>query len=168
MPRTLVAASCPSHPSKALVPPLVAAVRPLSGDGDRHTRDFHGRDGDRRDASVGTARAGPCTDPRRSDGTMTTYLVNHLRVPGLPKPQNLEYLAKVEATDRATARRWYASPEYQDILGLRTDNAVSDLVLVDPVAPDVTSAGWARQIRAALAADPDPAVRGTDTSEEQP
>jgi len=131
---------------------------------------------------------------------MTTYLVNHLRVPGLPKPQNLEYLAKVEATflpyggkwlvldgdvevlegawpgsvvlmefpDRATARRWYDSPEYQDILGLRTDNAVSDLVLVDPVAPDFTSAAWARQIRAALAADPGPAVRGTDTSEEQP
>ena len=80
--------------------------------------------------------------------TVTTYLVNHLRVPGLPKPQNLEYLAQVEATflpyggkwlvldgdvevlegawpgsvvlmefpDRATAKRWYTSPAYQDTL----------------------------------------------------
>ena len=114
---------------------------------------------------------------------MTTYLVNHLRVPGLPKPQNLEYLEAVEATflpyggrwlaldgaievlegawpgsvvlmefpDRETARKWYDSPEYQDILRLRTDNAVSDLVLVDPVDPDFTSAGWAQQLRSLIA-----------------
>ena len=35
--------------------------------------------------------------------------------------------------------------------------------LVDPVAPDFTSAAWAGQMRTALAAG-----RGTDTSEEQP
>ena len=113
---------------------------------------------------------------------MTTYLVNHLRVPGRPKPQNLAYLEQVEATfvpyggrwlvldgevellegswpgsvvlmefpDRETARKWYASPEYQDILPLRTDNAVSDLILVDPVEPAFTSAAWAQQIRTAL------------------
>jgi uncharacterized protein (DUF1330 family) len=113
---------------------------------------------------------------------VTTYLVNHLRVPGLPKPQNLEYLEAVEATflphggrwlvldgtvevlegswpgsvvlmefpDRESARTWYASPEYQAILPLRTDNAVSDLVLVDPVGPAFTSAAWAGQIRSAL------------------
>ena len=122
---------------------------------------------------------------------MTTYLVNHLRVPGLPKPQNLEYLEAVEATflpyggrwlvldgavevlegswpgsvvlmefpDRETARKWYASPEYQDILPLRTDNAVSDLVLVDPVEPDFTSAGWAQQLRDLIAGPPTRASR---------
>ena len=131
---------------------------------------------------------------------MATYLVNHLRLPGLPKPQNLEYLAKVEATfqpyggkwlvldgevevlegawpgsvvlmefpDREAARTWYASAGYQDILRLRTDNAISDLVLVDPVAPGFTSAAWARQIRSALAAGPATDGRGQDTSEEQP
>ena len=122
---------------------------------------------------------------------MTTYLVNHLRVPGLPKPQNLEYLEAVEATflpyggrwlvldgavevlegswpgsvvlmefpDRETARKWYASPEYQDILPLRTDNAVSDLVLVDPVEPDFTSAGWAQHLRSLIAGPPAHAAR---------
>ncbi len=130
---------------------------------------------------------------------MTTYLVNHLRVPGLPKPQNLEYLERVEATllpyggrwlvldgevevlegawpgsvvlmefpDRETARKWYDSPEYQDILRLRTDDAISDLVLVEPVGPDFTSAAWAQQIRAVLAAGGTAAGRNGDTSEER-
>ena len=130
---------------------------------------------------------------------MTIYLVNHLRVPGPPKPQNLEYLAKVEATflpyggkwlvldgevevlegawpgsvvlmefpDRETAKQWYASSAYQDILRLRTDNAVSDLVLVDPVAAGFTSAAWAGHIRTALAGSAT-AGRRHEASEEQP
>ena len=130
---------------------------------------------------------------------MTTYLVNHLRVPGIPKPQDLEYLERVEATflpyggrwlvldgevevlegawpgsvvlmefpDRETARKWYDSPGYQDILRLRTDNAISDLVLVEPVGPDVASAAWAQQIRAVLQADHTAAGRSGDTSGEQ-
>jgi uncharacterized protein (DUF1330 family) len=113
---------------------------------------------------------------------MTAYLINHLRVPGAPKPDNLEYLEKVEATftpyggrwlvldapvevvegawpgsvvlmefpDMETARTWYASPEYQEILHLRTDNAISDLILVEPVRDGFTSAAWAGSIRTAL------------------
>jgi uncharacterized protein (DUF1330 family) len=114
---------------------------------------------------------------------MSTYLINHLRIPnGIPKPENLEYLEKVEATftpyggrwlaldgqvealegawpgsvvlmefpDMSTAKRWYHSPEYQEILHLRTDTAISDLVLVDAVSRDFTSAGWAREIEGAL------------------
>ena len=131
---------------------------------------------------------------------MPTYLVNHLRVPGLPKPQNLEYLEEVESTflpyggrwlvldgevevlegawpgsvvlmefpDRESARKWYASPGYQHILHLRTDNAVSDLVLVDPVGPDFTSAAWAQQIRSLVTAGSTADGGGPDTSEEQP
>jgi uncharacterized protein (DUF1330 family) len=116
---------------------------------------------------------------------MSTYLINHLRIPnGVPKPENLEYLDKVEATfepyggkwlvldaqvealegewpgsvvlmefpDMDTAKEWYRSPEYEQILHLRTDNAISDLILVDPVGPDFTAAGWAREIRTAVAA----------------
>ena len=130
---------------------------------------------------------------------MTTYLVNHLRVPGLPEAQDLEYLERVEATflpyggrwlvldgevevlegawpgsvvlmefpDRETARKWYDSPEYQDILRLRTDDAISDLVLVEPVGPDVTSAAWAQQIRAVLPAGGTAAGRSGDTSGER-
>ncbi len=131
---------------------------------------------------------------------MTTYLVNHLRVPGPPKPQNLQYLEEVEATflpyggrwlvldgevevlegtwpgsvvlmefpDRETAQKWYVSPAYQEILHLRTDNAVSDLILVDPVADAFTSAAWARQIRSTLTAGATTEEPGADAPEEQP
>jgi uncharacterized protein (DUF1330 family) len=117
---------------------------------------------------------------------MTTYLINHLRIPnGVPKPDNITYLELVEATfapyggkwlaidapvevvegawpgsavlmefpDRASATRWYASPEYQAVLHLRTDNVISDLILVDSVQPGFTTAGWAGEIRTALAAN---------------
>ena len=116
---------------------------------------------------------------------MTTYLINQLRIPnGVPKPESLDYLERVEATftpyggkwlvldaqvevlegawpgsavlmefpDMDTAKRWYYSDEYQEILGLRTDNAISDVILVDAVAPGFTSAEWAGQIRAVIAA----------------
>jgi uncharacterized protein (DUF1330 family)/membrane protease YdiL (CAAX protease family) len=97
---------------------------------------------------------------------MTTYLVNHLRIPnGVPSPQGLEYLERVGGTflpyegewlvldaqvevlegarpgsvvlmefpDMATAKKWYFSSEYQEIVHLRTDSTISDLILMDPV-----------------------------------
>ena len=122
---------------------------------------------------------------------MTTYLINHLRIPnGIPKPENLEYLDAVEATftpyggkwlvldaevesvegawpgsvvlmsfpDMETAKRWYHSDEYQAILHLRTDNAISDLILVDAVGSDFTSAAWAQDIRELIEANATPAA----------
>ena len=119
---------------------------------------------------------------------MTTYLINHLRIPnGVPKLESLEYLENVEATfkpyggkwlvldsqvdvqegawpgsvvlmefpDMDAAKNWYNSLEYQKILRLRTDNNISDLVLVDAVGPEFTSAAWAQQIRAVIAAGSD-------------
>ncbi|MFC6018138.1 DUF1330 domain-containing protein [Plantactinospora solaniradicis] len=115
---------------------------------------------------------------------MTTYLINHLRIPGgVPNEKGLSYLEQVEATvapyggkwlaqgdatvvegawpgsvvlmefpDRTAAENWYNSPEYQAILPLRVDNAISDLILVDSVGPDFTVAGFAQQVRAAIAA----------------
>jgi uncharacterized protein (DUF1330 family) len=113
---------------------------------------------------------------------MTTYLINHLRIPNeVPQEEGLEYLESVEATfkpfggrwlvlgqhdevlegawpgsvvlmefpDRETANAWYHSPAYQEILHLRTDNAVSDMILVDQVDPGFTSAGFAQEVRAA-------------------
>ena len=98
---------------------------------------------------------------------MSTYLINHMRIPnGIPKPEALVYLENVEATfvsyggrwlvldaqvevleggwpgsvvvmefpDVGSAKRWYNSPEYQRILRLRTDNVISDVILVEPVA----------------------------------
>ena len=52
----------------------------------------------------------------------------------------------------AAAQDWYRSAEYQRILHLRIDNAISDLVLIEGVGPDFTVAGLARQIRGALPA----------------
>jgi hypothetical protein len=52
----------------------------------------------------------------------------------------------------SSAKAWYSSPEYQEILHLRTDSTISDLILAEPVGPDFTSAEWAGQIRAAVAA----------------
>ena len=113
---------------------------------------------------------------------MTTYLINHLRIPnGVPNADGLTYLENVEATfkpyggrwlvldaqaqvlegawpgsvvlmefpDMDAAKKWYSSPEYQNILHLRTGSAISDLILVDSVTPDFTSTEWARQIRVA-------------------
>jgi len=58
----------------------------------------------------------------------------------------------MEFSDMDTAKKWYNSPEYQEILHLRTDNTISDLILVDQVGPGFTSAAWAQQIRAVIAA----------------
>jgi uncharacterized protein (DUF1330 family) len=35
--------------------------------------------------------------------------------------------------DRQSAEAWYTSPAYRDIIALRTDNSVGDVVLVDGV-----------------------------------
>ena len=111
---------------------------------------------------------------------MPTYLINHLRIPnGIPKPDSVRYLQRVEETfepyggrwlvldaqvevmegawpgsvvlmefpDMQTAKRWYNSPGYQEIIALRTDNAISDLVLVDAVAPDFTFRAWVQGMR---------------------
>ncbi len=70
---------------------------------------------------------------------MTTYLINHLRIPnGVPTPEGLVYLESVEA-----AFKPYGG------------NVISDLVLVDSVSPYFTSAEWARQIRTDIAAGSD-------------
>jgi uncharacterized protein (DUF1330 family) len=115
---------------------------------------------------------------------MSTYLINHLRIPGgVPNENGLAYLEQVEATakpygavwlaqgdptpvegawpgsvvlmefpDRASATAWYNSAEYQAILPLRVNNAISDLILVDALPDGFTVAGFAQQVRAAIAA----------------
>jgi len=57
----------------------------------------------------------------------------------------------MEFPDMGTAKAWYQSPGYQEILHLRTDNVISDLVLVNPVEPGFTSAVWAQSIRSLIA-----------------
>lgn len=111
---------------------------------------------------------------------MSTYLINHLRIPGdVPNDAGLSYLERVEATvapyggkwlaqgqadvvegawpgsvvlmefpDRNAAEAWYKSSDYQSILPLRVNNAISDVILIDSLPEDFTVAGFARQIRA--------------------
>jgi uncharacterized protein (DUF1330 family) len=45
-------------------------------------------------------------------------------------------LIVIEFPDRAHARAWYESAAYQEILPLRTDNAVGEVILVDGVSGD--------------------------------
>jgi len=59
----------------------------------------------------------------------------------------------MEFPDRNAAHDWYHSPAYQEILHLRTDNTdntISDVILVDQVDSDFTSAGFVQQVRGAL------------------
>lgn len=115
---------------------------------------------------------------------MSTYLINHLRIPGgIPNEAGLDYLEQVEATvrpyggkwlangevtvvegawpglvvlmefpDRDAVERWYNSPEYQAILPLRVNNAISDIVLIDSLPEDYTVRGFAQQVRALVQA----------------
>jgi uncharacterized protein (DUF1330 family) len=58
----------------------------------------------------------------------------------------------MEFPDMDSAKAWYQSPEYQEIVHLRTENTISDLILVDGVEPGFTSASWARQLRGLVGA----------------
>ncbi|NMO49934.1 DUF1330 domain-containing protein [Actinoplanes sp. TBRC 11911] len=58
----------------------------------------------------------------------------------------------MEFPDRTAADTWYHSSEYQAILPLRLTSAVSDIVLIDSPASGFTVAGFAAQVRTALAA----------------
>ena len=46
------------------------------------------------------------------------------------------YLIVIAFPDRRNAREWYASPAYQEILSLRTENSDSDVVFVNGVPAD--------------------------------
>jgi len=59
----------------------------------------------------------------------------------------------MEFPDRDAAKARYNSPAYQKILHLRTDNAISDVILVDRVEPGFTSAGFAERVRVAANED---------------
>ena len=55
--------------------------------------------------------------------------------------------------DMTKARAWYQSEAYREILHLRTNNVISDIVLVDGVAPDHTPAKFAHRIRHVFSLD---------------
>ncbi|KUM97843.1 hypothetical protein AQI95_41700 [Streptomyces yokosukanensis] len=58
----------------------------------------------------------------------------------IPDEEGLTYLEQVEAT------------ACQDIRPLRTDNSISDIVLIDSLPPDYIVKGFAQQVRAAVEA----------------
>jgi hypothetical protein len=57
----------------------------------------------------------------------------------------------MEFPDMAKAKEWYESADYQKVLPQRTTHSISDLILVDGVGPDFTTAGYAQRIRAGIA-----------------
>jgi uncharacterized protein (DUF1330 family) len=56
-------------------------------------------------------------------------------------------LVIIEFPSTDLARRWYESPAYQEILHLRANHLVGDLILVDGVGPDHDSAELAERLR---------------------
>ncbi len=56
----------------------------------------------------------------------------------------------LEFPSMSDAESWYRSAGYQRILGLRTNNTIGDLILIDGVEPGFSVAGFARRIRAAI------------------
>ena len=116
---------------------------------------------------------------------MSTYLINHLRIPAdVPNEDGLSYLEQVEATvepfggkwlaqgapdevlegawpgsvvlmefpDREAADSWYHSGAYQRIVHLRVGSSIADLIFIDSLPEGFTVAGFAGQVRAAIAA----------------
>lgn len=56
-------------------------------------------------------------------------------------------LVLIEFPSLESARKWYDSGAYREILHLRTDHLVGDLILVEGAAPDHDSAELAAQLR---------------------
>ncbi|ONI87612.1 hypothetical protein ALI144C_08505 [Actinosynnema sp. ALI-1.44] len=54
----------------------------------------------------------------------------------------------IEFPSMDVARQWYRSPAYQEILPLRADHLVGDLVLTEGCGPDHDSAQFAADLRA--------------------
>ncbi|CAM4046084.1 DUF1330 domain-containing protein [Kibdelosporangium persicum] len=57
-------------------------------------------------------------------------------------------LVMIEFPSMDAAREWYRSPAYQEILPLRADHMVGDLILVEGCGPDHDSAQFAAELRA--------------------
>jgi len=55
----------------------------------------------------------------------------------------------MEFPDRKAATDWYNSSDYQAILPLRKNSAISDLILIDALPEGFTVKGWAQGIRGA-------------------
>jgi uncharacterized protein (DUF1330 family) len=54
----------------------------------------------------------------------------------------------IEFPSLTEARAWYNSPAYQDILRLRTDHIVGDVMLIEGVGPDYDPTERAGKLRA--------------------
>ncbi|MFF5437942.1 DUF1330 domain-containing protein [Streptomyces achromogenes] len=57
-------------------------------------------------------------------------------------------LVLIEFPDLTTARAWYASPAYQEILRLRTDHIEGDVLLVEGVGPQYDPRERSAKLRA--------------------
>ncbi|MGI9207744.1 MAG: DUF1330 domain-containing protein [Rhodococcus sp. (in: high G+C Gram-positive bacteria)] len=56
------------------------------------------------------------------------------------------HLVLIEFPDLERARGWYDSPEYQEILPLRTENSDGSAILVEGTAPGYRAAGYLDKI----------------------
>ncbi|WFB07695.1 DUF1330 domain-containing protein [Streptomyces sp. LX-29] len=92
----------------------------------------------------------------RIQATLDPYAGRFLVHGGAPDVVEGEWrgsVVMIEFPGRAEAEAWYASPAYQEILPLRTDHVVGDIVIVDGVGPNYDPAQKAAVFREALAAE---------------
>lgn len=58
----------------------------------------------------------------------------------------------MEFPSREAATNWYNSSAYQEILPLRIENAISDVIFIDQLPDGFTIKGFAESVRAAIGA----------------
>jgi uncharacterized protein (DUF1330 family) len=75
----------------------------------------------------------------RIDATLATYggrFIVHGGEQQVLEGESPGTVIVIEFPDTARAKEWYDSPEYQDILPLRADNATSTIFVIDGVGPE--------------------------------
>jgi uncharacterized protein (DUF1330 family) len=75
----------------------------------------------------------------RIDATLAPYggrFIVHGGAPEMLEGASRGVLIVIEFPDRSRAREWYESPEYQEILPLRSENSSSTIFIIDGVGAD--------------------------------
>ena len=86
---------------------------------------------------------------------MAAALINHLRIPnGIPKPEGLEYLERVEATFTPYGGRWLVLDAKVDVVEGAWQGSVANLKSSSYRCPTLVGPGFATKRRTIIPAHP--------------
>jgi uncharacterized protein (DUF1330 family) len=86
---------------------------------------------------------------------MAAYLINHLRIPnGIPKPEGLEYLERVEATFARYGGRWLVLDAQVDVVEGAWPGSVANLKSSSYRCPTLIGLGTPTKRRTIIPAHP--------------